>query len=637
MEVSVIIPTSNRKVQLKKCVESLFTQEFPAQQAEIIVIDDCADKNIETMLIGFKATRFPLRYFSQNHRGPAAARNLGIKKSSGNIVAFIDDDCLAEKNWLRLMHERHQNSPEYAAVGGNTIIGYEQIAVQIGQFLSTCSIQTQINNRQETIFFPTCNVSIKKEIFSMIQFNEKFPLPGGEDLEFFWRLFKSGFPLFWDRQIIVRHNRDKSMRSFFKQAYNYGRGNYYVQCIHRDHPLLKELKTGFFSFWVATLVNILKIPRFSYALGRRMIAEKQNVSFLDKIKTYLLFAAHKIIYIYGNMIEYSRMLSLSSVHRDNKGSPAQIPRLLILDITHSCNLRCRICDIWKTHKEQADMDLSIIKKLLEQAKQLDIKEIALSGGEPLLRKDILEIIKFAESLKIKNLGILTNGIELQRTFSSLKPYLINNTVCLVISLDSLYPKIHNYIRNATNAWQETMQGIEAILKLKQQYPQVEVNVISIVLTHNLEELAPLAVYLKAIGVGSLQFQGLLANNLNIAQRKKSEFWVPKERVQLLERTIDELVILKEKNDKFIRNSKNNLLLLKKYFRGTLEKNDVSCRSAERTFLVSNQGVCTTCFSPYGDVRRKQLKDIIEDKQITAARQEVKHCSRPCLLPCFCDK
>lgn len=637
MEVSIIIPTCNRLKQLKLCVESLLSQDFPAQTAEIIIVDDRADKTVEAMINSFKAAKFSLRYFSQEAKGPAAARNLGIEKSQANIVAFIDDDCLAEKSWLRLMFDAHTSKPGCAAVGGMTVLGYDQIAAEIGQFLSTCSIQTQINQKLETIFFPTCNVSIKKEIFNNIAFNEKFPLPGGEDLEFFWRLYKTGASLYWDKKIIVLHNRDKSIGSFVRQAYNYGRGNYYVQYIHCDHPLLKEIKTGRLSFWLASAINILKIPRFSYTLGKKMLEEKQKVSLADRMKTYFLYALHKIIYIIGNIVEHCRLLPCGATAQNTSALQVQAPQLLILDITHACNLHCRICDIWKTHKDEKDLDLEVIKKLLTEAKQLEIKEIALSGGEPLLRADILEILEHAKNLGIKNLGILTNGIEMEKQFNIIKPYLLDKTISPVISLDSLKPEIHNYIRNDKNAWRKTMQGIKVLLELKQHHRQVEVNIISIVLNQNLEELLPLAEHLHSIGVSSLQFQGLLANNLNLAQRKQSEFWIQAEQLSLLDQTLEGLVSFKEAKGNFIKNSRSNLLLLKKYFRGQLEKSDVICMSAEKTFLVSNQGMCTTCFLPYGNVRRQHLKNIMEDKQIIAARKAVKLCSWPCLLPCFCDK
>jgi molybdenum cofactor biosynthesis enzyme MoaA/glycosyltransferase involved in cell wall biosynthesis len=637
MKISIVIPTYDRPNQLMQCIGSLQRQEFESLEAEIVVVDDKADKKIQKMLQAFEQARFPVHYFSQQAKGPAAARNLGIKQAKADIIGFIDDDCIACENWLSLMYQAHIKHRECVAVGGDTLVGYESIAAQIGQFLSTCSIQTFIDSKLQTIFFPTCNVSIKKTLFKTIAFNEKFPLPGGEDLEFFWQAYKQGYKMYWDKNIKVLHYRDKSMKSFIRQAYNYGRGNYYVQYIHKDHPLLKEIKTGIVSFWAACLINILKIPRFSFILGKKMIAAGKNITGFDKIKIYVLFALHKIVYISGNIAEYLRIL----FKMDNPKKTARIskptPQLLILDITHACNLQCRICDIWQTKEVEKDLDLKMIKSLLLQAKQLGISEIALSGGEPLLRKDIIEIIKYAAKLKIKNLGVLTNGILLADKFSELKPFLMDQTIAPVISLDSLDAKVHNYIRNSDQAHAKTMQAINKLIRLKKDHPRLKINIISIILNQNLSQLPMLAGHLKEIGVDSLQFQALLSNNLDMAQRKLSRFWVSADRFEMLDETIDKLIGMKKQQPDFIKNSVTNLTLLKKYFRGQLMKSDVQCVSADKTFLVSNRGHCTTCFSSYGDLQHKQLKQIMEDKQISSAQKAVKNCSWPCLLPCFCDK
>lgn len=196
------------------------------------------------------------------------------------------------------------------------------------------------------------------------------------------------------------HYRVDRLFSFMKQAYIYGRGNLLVQHLHKDQPLLKELKTGKFSFWVNTIINTIKIPRFSYLLGKRLIKEGAIKKLYKKLAIYSYFVLHKVFYILGNIFEFVR-ITKENLNQEPNLYP--IPNLLILDITHSCNLKCRICDIWKTGSIEKDIDISYIKKTLRQAKDLNIGEIALSGGEPLLREDVFEIFGYAENLKIKKL------------------------------------------------------------------------------------------------------------------------------------------------------------------------------------------------------------------------------------------
>lgn len=75
--------------------------------------------------------------------------------------------------------------------------------------------------------------------------------------------------------------------------------------------------------------------------------------------------------------------------------------------------------------------------------------------------------------------------------------------------------------------------------------------------------------------------------------------------------------------------------MKKYFRGTVNSGEVKCVSAHKTILISNHGEGTTCFSSYGDIKRRDLREILQDKERIRAQEKVKKCSWPCLLPCFC--
>ena len=666
IDISIVIPTHNRPLSLIRCIDSLRRQNYPGDRFEVIIVDDGSTGDTESILgrylrgAGFslfagygtqehnkrepgegekKTDRMALwslgginiKYFYQECKGPAAARNKGIELAEGEIIGFTDDDCVLDKEWINFTIAAHRDNPKAIAVGGNTISFSPKLTALVSQFLSICSIETYINGSKETIFFPTCNVSFKKNMLGDFRFDEEFPLPGGEDLEFFWRLFKSGHRFIWNKSIKIVHHRDDTLASFMKQAYIYGRGNLLVQYIHNDHPLLKELKTGRIYFWVSTVVNLMKIPRFSYLLGRRFIEENSIKSIYRMLSVYSYFVLHKVFYIAGNIVEYFRR----NYRFQNNNSNVIIPNLLILDVTHRCNLACRMCDIWKT--KEPDIDSSYIKKVLVSAKRLGIKEIALSGGEALLRSDIFDILEYASKLKINNLGILTNGILVKEYFDKLVPYLVNNTVSLVISFDSLKASVHNYIRNSPYAWQDTEFVLRKLSHLKSSSPNVNFNVITIILNQNLEELVDLAGFVKSLSANSLQFQPLLSNNLRMAERKKSPFWITPERLPVLDRMIDELVSFKRENPEFVKNSENNLSLVKKYYRGSISYKDVKCNSAGKTILMSNEGKFTTCFSAYGDIKKQSLMDVLCSKERQAASEEVKKCKWPCLLPCFCDE
>jgi len=629
MDISVIIPTYNRKRKLRSCLDSLFAQSYQKDAFEIIVIDDGSVDGSEDMLCALSKENPNLRYFIQNHKGPAAARNLGIKHARSPIIGFTDSDCILDKDWVKYMVEVHALDKNIAAVGGITEVDRANIKAQVSQFLSDGAIETQISGKCETIFFPTCNVSFKRVCLGD-GFNELFPMPAGEDLDFFWRLFKNGSRFSYKKNIKVFHDCHTNLVSFLKQAYMYGRGNYLVQYMHRDHPLLKEIKTkNNLVFISGLIINILKIPRFSYLLGKRLIQQQPGLNFYQKSQVYFYFILHKINYLIGNTFEHFRAKKIL-------GQNYPKPELIILDLTHRCNLLCNICEIRKD-KPIREFSLKEANDIIKQAAEWQVKDFALSGGEPLMREDIFEILDFVAKNRF-HIGILTNGVILNDAMvKKLLPYLAEGFLSLSISLDALTPEIHDEIRGIKGSFERTAQAFKNLSELKKKYPKINFNSISIILNENLEELLDLAVFLKSLNVNSIQFQALLSNNLIMRQRSKGvKYWVPPERLDILDKAIDSLIEFKRENAALVRNSENNLMLVKKYFRGELGQQDVQCQYADKTILIANNGELTTCFDSYGDIRKSNLKQIYASKNCTRARERARECKRPCLLPCFCD-
>ena len=241
-------------------------------------------------------------------------------------------------------------------------------------------------------------------------------------------------------------------------------------------------------------------------------------------------------------------------------------------------------------------------------------------------------------IRDSHIGVLTNGVILSDSFiKKLLPYLIGGHLSLSISLDALTPSVHDEIRGVGGCFEKTVAAFRILSKLKNEYPGINFNSISIILNENLEELLDLAIFLKSLNVNSIQFQPLLSNNLIMKERKKgAKYWIPSDRLAVLDRTIDKLIEFKRSNPILVRNSENNLRLAKKYFRDCLNQNDVKCQYVTKTMLIANNGEVTTCFESYGNIRRKGLKEIYASKDSKKAKDRVGKCKHPCLLPCFCD-
>jgi len=99
--ISVVITTHNRASLLKNCLESLCSQTYDQALYEIIVVDNCStDDTWETVKAFDNQCR--IYYFVENQLGMNFARNLGLKESQGEYVAYIDDDAKAAPNWLEV-------------------------------------------------------------------------------------------------------------------------------------------------------------------------------------------------------------------------------------------------------------------------------------------------------------------------------------------------------------------------------------------------------------------------------------------------------------------------------------------------------------------------------------------------------
>jgi len=307
-DLSIILFTTKGPDVLFECLESLLNQTHPLEKIELIIVDDRDNQHLAQSLKASEYSKFfALKYIPLPYKGSVVARNTGIKNASSKILAFIDDDCIADSDWAKLIIETHRLNPDKPVVGGLTYVSECENASLVSQFLINSSVGTGFD-KKEIVFPPAYNVSIKKNIFSEYSFNDSFSLSGGEDLDFFWRIFDQGPRFIWNRNIKVIHTRNDDLLGFLKRAYRYGRGNLLTAYLHKDaHPLLKELKTGRTSFWWATLLSFIKIPSFSYLLEERLTKQEKIKSFSRKAYIYLLFILHRVSYLWGNICEFHKL------------------------------------------------------------------------------------------------------------------------------------------------------------------------------------------------------------------------------------------------------------------------------------------------------------------------------------------
>lgn len=196
MFISVVIPTYNRLPILQKCLRAMEQQRWspssPIDDYEIVVVDDGSTDGTLDWLAA-EADRLPhVRTIEQNHRGPAAARNLGLTESRGDTIVFIDSDLVVLDDFLDC-HARSLKAAQSQA-GSDAFFTY-------GRVVNTCNFEQPTTEPFKITdlsraFFATGNVAIAKHWLDRAgAFDERFTLYGWEDLELGVRLKQLGVKL----------------------------------------------------------------------------------------------------------------------------------------------------------------------------------------------------------------------------------------------------------------------------------------------------------------------------------------------------------------------------------------------------------------------------------------------------------
>jgi glycosyltransferase involved in cell wall biosynthesis len=212
--LSVVIPTYNRCQTLAKAISSYFAQTARKQISEIIVVDDGSTDTTRSVVKELASqSAFPIRYFRQKNKGPAAARNVGIREAQSPLILFTDDDILPGRELVAEHLKSHANYPADSAA----VLGFVTWArdVHPTPFMEWYGSEVLFSFNQlfgpaeiEGKFFYTCNISLKTDFLrTKGTFDEEFPIAAYEDIELGLRLSASGMRLFYNPQAIAYHDQ----------------------------------------------------------------------------------------------------------------------------------------------------------------------------------------------------------------------------------------------------------------------------------------------------------------------------------------------------------------------------------------------------------------------------------------------
>jgi glycosyltransferase involved in cell wall biosynthesis len=185
-KVSVIIPAFNAERYIQNTLESVFEQTY--KDYEVIVVNDGSTDSTQKILDNYGPR---IRVFTKTNRGPASARNMGIKKASGKYIAFLDADDLWLKNKLKMQVEYLDSHPKAGFVYCNAIcFSGDDKSNETVEAVWKCNIKGSVfKNLFWNNFIPNLTVVVRKSCLESVNLlDESQQIIGSEDYDLFLRL-----------------------------------------------------------------------------------------------------------------------------------------------------------------------------------------------------------------------------------------------------------------------------------------------------------------------------------------------------------------------------------------------------------------------------------------------------------------
>lgn len=278
-DISVIICTYNRERYLVEAMQSLVEQDFDKRRFEVIVVNNNSKDDTERVCRKFIATHSEdqLYYYNETEQGSSAARNNGARHAKGSLLIFMDDDAIAEKDFLKNTWQFHSAYPDIHGFGGRIIPRYipaepawmsHYVSALVGNF-DYAPVVTEFKPNKYPL---ESNMVITKKAFDEIGgFNMALPgvkgnfRIGGEGKDLYFRLKEKGQKIFYVPDLKVHHvvevNR-LNKEYLYRVASGIGRGERQRISSKGRMALYGKLAEYIFKLGAAVLIGLFYIVSF---------------------------------------------------------------------------------------------------------------------------------------------------------------------------------------------------------------------------------------------------------------------------------------------------------------------------------------------------------------------------------------
>ncbi|MBW4085034.1 radical SAM protein [Paenibacillus sp. S150] len=302
------------------------------------------------------------------------------------------------------------------------------------------------------------------------------------------------------------------------------------------------------------------------------------------------------------------------------------PYQLSIGITPKCNSKCEYCNNWKDSSSSVP-SIEMISGIILDAKELGIEQVLFSGGEPLLHKEFINILRYTRTLELDPL-LITNGTML--TDRIIQQLIDSGCQKVGISLDCLHPDVYRRTRGIGN--RVILDHIEHIIA---EYPELNLSICCTVHKQNLHHLEELLHYCIERSL-PIQFQPIDTSNMSADLR--AAYQPDSDDIYQLDQFFKKSVALKEGGYP-IYNEIQYLQNIGRYF---LERHftPIKCYAAFTQILINQEMKLLSCWGGevIGDVRESSLHSLWKSPKLNEFRSKalVRQCDG-CYYSCHLSK
>ena len=341
---------------------------------------------------------------------------------------------------------------------------------------------------------------------------------------------------------------------------------------------------------------------------------------------------------YSKIFDIARNLYADLSYNSDSGR-AFIPLRYFFELTYRCNLACPYCYVG-AERNKDELTLEEWKKIISQIPFYSF--VTLVGGEPLVRKDFVEILNYTAKKTLGKFNIVTNGILI--TPEIIDAFIKSNMILLSVSLDG-YGVNHDKNRGKDGIWDKIIANLDNLQERKKilhkKRPMVDIK--TIVLENNLDDLPKLYKMCDEKGFDFLSVSFLRNNNLKqnsqLRETFGEEFWKeeypikPYFDMEHFEEVYRELQSLSKKSKVKIRyapkfDGGDELAKIKEFYTNGVNKKVTDiyypCKYPYSNMMINPQGDVYPCLSlKIGNVREMPLKEVYNLPKFRCFRKNLK--------------